>query len=34
VRNALSAEKIVGSPDMTLDIPSQSVADKTIDTGS
>jgi hypothetical protein len=51
VRHALSAEKIVGSPDMTpsaitaaaktagldvatLDIPSQAVAGKTIDTGS
>ena len=51
VRDALSAEKIVGSPDMTptlisaeakdaglnvatLDIPSQAVAGKTIDTGS
>jgi hypothetical protein len=51
VRNALSAEKIVGTDDMTptairaaateaglnvatLDIPSQSVAGKTIDTGS
>jgi hypothetical protein len=51
VRDALSAEKIVGSPDMTptsisaeakdaglnvatLDIPSQAVAGRTIDTGS
>ena len=51
VRDALSAEKIIGSPDMTptlisaeakdaglnvatLDIPSQAVAGKTIDTGS